>query len=115
MRPTIWTRMQDAIQCWIGIHHIPPKAAVTEMGAVFLGGMCTRCYKVKVGQFLCNIWDDSKTEELDGVSRLQGVNPLITNGNYFVMDLEGLLEISESRRRKKNQKNSESESLDEME
>ena len=98
MRQTIWTRLQDAIQCWIGLHHIPPTSAVTEMGAVFSGGMCTRCYKVKVGPFICNAWDDSKTETIGSVTHLKGVNPILATGRYCVFDLEGLEEIAARKR-----------------
>ena len=104
MRTTIWTRLQNAIQCWIGIHHIPPTSAVTEVGAVFAGGMCTRCYKVKVGQFICNYWDESQTEIKDGVRHLKGINPILSKGNYFVMDLEGLEEVASEKRANKHQK-----------
>lgn len=107
MRDTIWTRLQNYIQCWIGLHHIPPTSAVTVMGAVFAGGMCTRCYRVKRGSFICNAWDDSKTEVKDGVHHLKGVNPILILGNYFVMDLEGLEEVAAEKRAelKKSSKN----------
>jgi hypothetical protein len=101
MNSTIWARLQNAIRCWIGLHHIPPTHAVMEMGAVFVGGLCTRCYKVKVGPFLCNSWNDSLTEKVNGVQCLKGVNPILLKRNYFVMDLETLEEISRNRRSKK--------------
>lgn len=102
MRNTVWIRLQNAIQCWIGIHHIPPTSAVTELGAVFSGGMCTRCYKVKVGPFICNSWDDAQTEIKDGVHHLKGINPILRKGNYFVMDLEGLEEVAVEKCAKRN-------------
>lgn len=96
------TCLQDAIQCWIGVHHIPPTSAVTEMGAVFAGGMCTRCYRVKVGPFLCNSWDESQTEVKGGVHHLRGINPILSSGKYFVMDLEALEEVAAEKRANRN-------------
>jgi len=98
MRDTFLARLQNAIQCWIGLHHIPPTSAVETMGAVFVGGMCTRCYKVKVSSFLCNFWDESQTEVKDGVHHLKGVNLILNSGKYFVMDLEGLEEVAAEKR-----------------
>jgi len=75
------------------------------MGAVFAGGMCTRCYKVKVGQFICNSWDESQTEVKDGVHHLKGTNPILSSGKYFVMDPEGLEEVAIEKRTEKSKKN----------
>lgn len=104
MRSTIWTRLQDAIQCWIGLHHIPPTSAIMEIGAVFAGGMCTRCFRVKVGQFICNYWDESQTEIKDGVHELKGINPILISGKYFVMDLDSLEEVAAEKRAEKSKK-----------
>jgi len=98
MRDTFRTRLQNAVQCWIGLHHIPPTSAVETMGAVFAGGMCIRCYKVKVGPFICNCWDESQTETKDDVVHLKGINPILSSGQYFVMDLEGLEKVATEKR-----------------
>lgn len=109
MRTSIWNRIQNAIQCWIGIHHIPQTSAVMTMGAVFTGGMCTRCFKVKVGPFLCNYWDESQTVKKDNIIELKGINPLLISGEYFVMDLEALEEVAAEKRAEVKNKNSEEE------
>lgn len=102
MRETVWTRLQKALQCWIGLHHVSPELAVHNTGAVFAGGMCARCFKIKVGPFLGNHWDDSQTEVRDGVHYLKGVNPRLAK--YLIMDLEVLEEIAAQKREKLKKK-----------
>ena len=53
-----------------------------------------RCLHIKVGRFLCNYWDDEQTEVIDGVCHLKGINPILTEGKYVVMDVDTLEQIA---------------------
>lgn len=83
------------LRCLFGKHHIPEKACFETMGAIFHGGLCRRCYRVKDGQLICNAWDDAQTVTENGVHRLRGKNPMIESGGYVVVgSYEALLEMS---------------------
>ena len=110
MGQAVWWDLRNAFWCWVGLHHIPQKSAVTTMGAVFRGGMCLRCFRVKVRAFLCNMWDDAQTEVVNGAYHLKGTNPIIIQGSYFVMDLDGLEAVAEYKRAERSGKNIENDS-----
>lgn len=86
---------------------MPEKAVLQEMGAVFEGGICTRCHTIVVGDFICNIWDDSQTVETEKSIHLKGLNPLLVERGYkFIPDVEALEEIAEMRKAKAKTKTS---------
>lgn len=51
-------------KCRIGKHHVSKDWAFEEMAAIFAGGVCPRCGKLKQGKFLGNVWTGS--EKLPG-------------------------------------------------
>ncbi len=56
--------MPAELKCWIGKHHVPDDWAFEEMAAIFAGGICLRCGKLKQGKFLGNVW--THEEKLPG-------------------------------------------------
>ena len=51
--------MIQALRCWLGLHNPPSDKAFTCMGAVFVGGPCTRCNDpvTREKRFIGNAWD----------------------------------------------------------
>lgn len=97
------SRFKSAVRCWIGTHNIPEKYAIMEGGAVFRGGLCTRCFKTKIGKFIANCWDESQTEVIDGACLLKGINPKLRSEGWIIADLcqlESLAELLRERRKK---------------
>lgn len=96
-------KIKAAVRCYIGLHNILEKSAVTTMGAVFVGGLCPRCLKVKVGKFICNIWDEAQTQIIDNAHYLRGTTPKLIEEGWKVYDycqLESIAEILREKRKK---------------
>ena len=78
-----------------GGHDIPKTDLVHELGALFHGGICARCKTFKLGEFVCNTWDESKTEVRGDITHLRGRNPLIDQGGFRIIgDIERLQEAA---------------------
>lgn len=91
-KPFFW----EFLQCLILDHEIPENHLVEFMAAVYHGGICGRCYRVVRGKFLCNMWDESQTEVVDGVEHLKGLNPILKDERWvFLGNLETLEEDTE--------------------
>lgn len=60
----------DRVICVFLGHALPDKSAFESIGALFEGGICTRCGGLSQGKFLGNVWTSEKEE--DGVIILEG-------------------------------------------
>ena len=84
------------LKCRFGFHIIPEKSIFESMGAVFKGGVCPDCGKLKQ-KFLFNAWDEE--EETPGGLFLIGTNPKLIDGirsGSYIWDPEWYKQIDEA-------------------
>jgi hypothetical protein len=95
--------MWQWLKCRIGRHVVRDEMVIIELGAVFHADICRACLRPWVGEFICNAWDETKTQEVGGVTHLRGVNPILASGDYRLIgdeELHGMAQALQARRRK---------------
>ncbi len=95
--------MWQWLKCRFGKHLGDNHTVIMEMGAVFHASICRACLKSWVGKFICNVWDEEQTKEVDGVIQLGGTNPLLMKGQYHLIgdeeELHRIAALLQERRR----------------
>lgn len=87
---------KERVICFFMGHDVPKDHLVHDMGALFSGGICKRCRRFKLGKFVFNIWDESKTVESNGVVNLSGTNPRVeAEGWRIIGDIDEVAEVSD--------------------
>lgn len=80
-------KLADFARCLFGLHCVPKNRAFESYGAVFAGGICPRCGKLKQGKFLGNVWT-TEIRRTKGPNSLKGRDiSFATDAGYEVTQL----------------------------
>ncbi len=75
--------ISDALRCLAGIHCVPQNWCFEECAAIFEGGICPRCGKLKQGKFLGNLWTEEVETEYGIELRGSNISSVTDQGYVF--------------------------------